>query len=594
MFSVALHHGGAIVKDCYVGGKLTYFDECMVGRFELLDFSSMLLKLGYERSFICEFYYCDPEYNQECKGTTVGHRVRPIVDECRMDEFLSLAATKGRLMHVYVVEITAALARAKLTEDLKKIHDSLNKTQSSNVVIEEIEDPEPSVPKINPRKKTKLNRKPLLIGWHDRDIEFEEYLQTSLAEAREQWKKHDAEISTSEARKNLMADFDAEDASTTGREIEDNVGLHIHVDAAKKVTNEKVNTQQSVQIEGVDLHVQTQTTNECAVDDSIVIPITVSEIVDDHVEADKGRVETIERASVEPTQAPNSTVESPPVLPETEGLGVDHVEADKGREETLQGARVKPTQAPKSTVEDAPVLPESEDFDDQGLDVDDRIEVHSNGRRSDKGKEKVIDDNGYRPSLERLYEDEDVDLGVDFEDFLCGTFFEETFIPEHQGQPQVVDENAQNVADEVQVVQENVQNVVDEAQVVKENMHNVDTECPLHNEGGDDDDEEVEHFISLAKEHAKMTHEFPLLRQDNHPNRQVPRGLLISTILQHRIRHGQERRTLLFQVQSRNLIREAQPSNAVVGEPKIDSCFDMIYILFWLLAFVMFCNILCV
>ncbi|KAL1539888.1 hypothetical protein AAHA92_24318 [Salvia divinorum] len=115
MFSVALHHSGAIVKDCYVGGKLTYFDECMVGRFELLDFS-YLLKLGYERSFICEFYYCDPEYNHECKGTSVGRRVRPIVDECRMDEFLSLAATEGRLMHVYVVEITAALARAKLTE----------------------------------------------------------------------------------------------------------------------------------------------------------------------------------------------------------------------------------------------------------------------------------------------------------------------------------------------------------------------------------------------------------------------------------------------------------------------------------------------
>ncbi|KAL1546182.1 hypothetical protein AAHA92_22819 [Salvia divinorum] len=198
MFSVALHHGGAIVKDCYVG--------------------------GYERSFICELYYYDPEYNYECKGTSVGRRVLPIVDKCRMDEFLSLAATKGRLMHVYVVEITAALVRTKQTEDLKIIHDSLNKTQSSNVVIEEIEDPEPSVPKANPRKKAKLNRKPLLIGWHDRDIEFEEYLQTSLAEARERWKKHDAEISTSEAGKNLMVDFDAEDASTTGREIEDNVG----------------------------------------------------------------------------------------------------------------------------------------------------------------------------------------------------------------------------------------------------------------------------------------------------------------------------------------------------------------------------------
>ena len=229
MFSVALHHGGVIRKDSYVGGKLTYFDRCIVGKFELLELSSMLLKLGYGRDYICEFYYCDPEYNFECNGSTVGRRVLPIIDEYRMDEFLQFALTKERLMHVYVVETTKAQATMKLKEDAKKFEDSLYKVKSNNVVIEEIEEPEGSVPIPKPRKKTKLKQKPLLIGWHDRDIEFEEYLESSLAKAREEWKERETDKSTVEVGKNLMTDFDAEDAPS-GREIDADVRLHGHVE----------------------------------------------------------------------------------------------------------------------------------------------------------------------------------------------------------------------------------------------------------------------------------------------------------------------------------------------------------------------------
>ena len=60
MFTVALHHGGRVLKDTYVGGSMTYNDNCLIGKFQLLDLSLILLKLGYPRHYICEFYYCDP------------------------------------------------------------------------------------------------------------------------------------------------------------------------------------------------------------------------------------------------------------------------------------------------------------------------------------------------------------------------------------------------------------------------------------------------------------------------------------------------------------------------------------------------------
>ena len=98
----------------------------------------------------------------------------------------------------------------------------------SNVVIEEIEDPEASVVKRKPRKKQRLNQEQLLIGWYEMDIEFEEYLQTSLAKARASWKKQDADMRSSKVvGKNLMGDFDVED----GRHVGDNLGIHIHAEA---------------------------------------------------------------------------------------------------------------------------------------------------------------------------------------------------------------------------------------------------------------------------------------------------------------------------------------------------------------------------
>lgn len=98
-------------------------------------------------------------------------------------------------------------------------------------------------------------------------------------------------------------------------------------------------------------------------------------------------------------------------------------------------------------------------------------------RRPAKGKEKVIDEDVYRPSLDVLNENDNFDFATYLEDNRFYEFFEDTYDPEHQ-------------AESEGQVGENVENKEDESRV--------DDECPLHNEGVDDGDDEVDHFISLA------------------------------------------------------------------------------------------------
>lgn len=64
--------------------------------------------------------------------------------------------------------------------------------------MEEIEEAEaqPTVPKLPPRRKRMqeqevVNNKPLMIGWFDKDVEFDEYLVKSLEDARAKCKRED-------------------------------------------------------------------------------------------------------------------------------------------------------------------------------------------------------------------------------------------------------------------------------------------------------------------------------------------------------------------------------------------------------------------
>ena len=117
MFSVAFHHGESMFEingqKKYVGGHLTYFDFCNINQFELLDLSSMVLRLGYDRKTVCEFYYVHPRYSDDCNGVDIGGPLLPIIDDPHMASFLEVAATSTKLVHIYVVEMTATAALLK-------------------------------------------------------------------------------------------------------------------------------------------------------------------------------------------------------------------------------------------------------------------------------------------------------------------------------------------------------------------------------------------------------------------------------------------------------------------------------------------------
>ena len=77
-------------------------------------------------------------------GTEIEHPNDPLIDEDDASRFMKVtSSSKSRLIHIYVLEITPADARARQQEDqiefFKKIGESKS---SSSVVIEEIEEPD--------------------------------------------------------------------------------------------------------------------------------------------------------------------------------------------------------------------------------------------------------------------------------------------------------------------------------------------------------------------------------------------------------------------------------------------------------------------
>ena len=138
----------------YVGGHLTFFDFCNINQFELLDLSSMVLWLRYDRKTVCEFYYVHPRYSEDCMGVDIGGPLLTIIDDPHMASFLEVAATSTKLVNIYVVEMTAAAALLKKRkEEAEEFLTFVKACKKSMVVIEEIDEPEPIVPKRQPKRR---------------------------------------------------------------------------------------------------------------------------------------------------------------------------------------------------------------------------------------------------------------------------------------------------------------------------------------------------------------------------------------------------------------------------------------------------------
>ena len=160
----------------------------------------MVLRLKYDRKTVCEFYYIHPKYSGDCMGVDIHGELMPIIDDPHMAAFLEVAATSTRLVHIYVVEMTAAAALLKKwKEEAEKFLKFVEDRKKSKVVIEEIDEPETiTVPKPKPKKKRqqpdelKKTVSPLLmIEWYPRDVEFEEYLTKCLEDKRAEWKREE-------------------------------------------------------------------------------------------------------------------------------------------------------------------------------------------------------------------------------------------------------------------------------------------------------------------------------------------------------------------------------------------------------------------
>ena len=141
-FTIALHHHGVIRAGDYFAGLLNYIDYVSVMQFDLFELASMMVRVGYSRFAICESYYCHPHFNDGCEGTQIGHPLDPLYEEDDVSQFMKVASSsKSRLVHVYVVEITAADARARQQEDQLELFKKFMKSQSSSsVAIEEVEE----------------------------------------------------------------------------------------------------------------------------------------------------------------------------------------------------------------------------------------------------------------------------------------------------------------------------------------------------------------------------------------------------------------------------------------------------------------------
>ncbi|XP_042059324.1 uncharacterized protein LOC121803783 [Salvia splendens] len=153
-----------------------------------------MVDLGHGMKLICAFVYCDPKNEDQCKGTEMGLPLRLITDEMHLARFLSVATTYTKMVHVYAIEVTVsdAILRKK-----RRAFEKLWKVPSG-VVIEELEEAEPVIRKPKPKsRKQSKPRKPerRLIGWYERDIEFEEYMVKCLADYKEKTNREDVEAS---------------------------------------------------------------------------------------------------------------------------------------------------------------------------------------------------------------------------------------------------------------------------------------------------------------------------------------------------------------------------------------------------------------
>ncbi|XP_041989572.1 uncharacterized protein LOC121740965 isoform X2 [Salvia splendens] len=145
------------------------------------------------------------------KRVLIGGPLLPIVEDTHLKDFLKVASTTTKLVHIYVVEITRAQAILKKMKEEAQELLSFKASKPPGVIIEEIEEATPNVPRQKPRPKRKQRsqfegqrQEPLLIGWYDRDVEFEEYLTKSLEDDRAKRKRAE-EV----ARQNLAKAFEA-------------------------------------------------------------------------------------------------------------------------------------------------------------------------------------------------------------------------------------------------------------------------------------------------------------------------------------------------------------------------------------------------
>ncbi|KAL1564046.1 hypothetical protein AAHA92_06451 [Salvia divinorum] len=157
VFTIALHHGGIFHDKKYIGGEVSYIDECTTKKFTLEDLTSIMLALQYHISYICEFYYIDPETNGYCDSREVGEPLMPLADCFDLAHFLSLVGDRHKLIYIYEKEVMKAEAMLKTKTAQEKCYEQFYKVKSS-IVIEEIDEPEMPRPKPRPRSKWKAKQ----------------------------------------------------------------------------------------------------------------------------------------------------------------------------------------------------------------------------------------------------------------------------------------------------------------------------------------------------------------------------------------------------------------------------------------------------
>ena len=77
----------------------------------------------------------------------------PIIEEPHLKDFLKVASTSTKLVHMYVVELTRAVALLKKMKVKAEELLRFRALKTPRVIIEEIEESEPIVPNRQPRRK---------------------------------------------------------------------------------------------------------------------------------------------------------------------------------------------------------------------------------------------------------------------------------------------------------------------------------------------------------------------------------------------------------------------------------------------------------